>query len=194
MTESTHPLVELHDRFTYAASHLQSVALLLLRIGIGFGLWFSAYGHLTHVENMVKQFTEWGVPAPRLNVYVSGYTEAIGGILLILGLGTRLISIPLIFNFLVAYLTASRGEFVRLFYPLFGGSPGMGHWDAWADVVNDSAMPFLVASFVTLAFGAGKVSLDYLLSRTVFRRPEPLDEVGRFPVGSNASPTQRQFQ
>ena len=159
-------LVNWYTRLRGVAENFQSLALLVLRIGIGFGLWFSAYGHLTHVDDMVKRFTEWGVPLPRLNVYVSGVTEATGGILLVLGLATRMISIPLFFNFVVAYATASRDEFSRL----FGFSHGKGPWDAWADVVNDNAMPFLVASLVTFAFGAGKVSLDYLLAITVFRR------------------------
>ena len=158
-------LVKLYCAFRQIAEHFQSFSLLVLRVGIGFGLWFSAYGHLTHVEDMVKRFTEWGVPLPRLNVYVSGVTEGAGGILLILGLATRLISIPLFFNFVVAYATASRDEFSRL----FGVTPGKGPWDAWADVVNDAAMPFLVASLVTFAFGAGKISVDHLLARTFFR-------------------------
>ena len=164
-------LVNGYPRLRGVAENFQSLALLVLRIGIGFGLWFSAYGHLTHVDDMVKRFTEWGVPLPRMSVYVSAATEATGGILLVLGLATRLISIPLFFNFVVAYATASRDEFSRL----FGITPGKGPWDAWADVVNDTAMPFLVASLVTFAFGAGKVSLDYLLAMTVFRRANSSD-------------------
>lgn len=158
-------LVNGYTRLRGVAENFQSLALLVLRIGIGFGLWFSAYGHLTHVEDMVKRFTEWGVPLPRLSVYVSAATEATGGILLVLGLATRLISIPLFFNFVVAYATARKDEFRRL----FGITHGNGPWDAWADVVNDSAMPFLVASLVTFAFGAGKLSVDYLLEKA-FRR------------------------
>jgi putative oxidoreductase len=169
---TSNPGVRVYTRFANSASYLQSFSLLLLRIGIGFGLWFSAYGHLTHVDKMVAQFTDWGIPLPKLNVYISGLTEALGGILLIAGLGTRLISIPLIFNFVVAYATASKDEFRQFFGIIKGGS-----WSAWGDIVNDSAMPFLVAAFITLAFGAGKISIDYLLVRTVFRKTLPPDPV-----------------
>jgi len=144
----------LADRTTY----LQSVALLILRIGFGFGLWISGYAHLTHVDAMVKRFVEWHVPFPTLSVYVSGITEAAGGVLLFLGLATRLVSIPLIFNFVVAYATASREEWSRFVH-------GPDHWGGWADIINDSAMPFFVAAWVLLAFGAGKISLDYVLER-----------------------------
>ncbi len=39
---------------------------------------------------------------PQLNVYLAGGTECIGGILLLLGLGSRFISIPLIFTMIIA--------------------------------------------------------------------------------------------
>ena len=141
----------------------RSLALLVLRIGFGFGLWFSGYGHLTHVDQMVQRFTSWGVPLPTLSVYISGCTEAAGGVLLLLGLGTRLIALPLVFNFCVAYLTASRSKLVQLL-------AGPGRWNGLADVVSDDAMPFLVASLIALAFGPGKVSLDYLIQQRVLRR------------------------
>lgn len=187
---AANPLVRCYELFTRCANRLQSFALLALRIGIGFGLWFSAYGHLTHVDRMVNQFMEWGIPFPKFNVYMSGLTEAVGGILLILGLGTRFISIPLFFNFVVAYATASKDEFRQLLHLKDGGT-----WSAWGDIVNDSAMPFLVSALVTLAFGAGKYSLDYLLARNVFRvTGDETPERPGFTAAPAASSGQRQFQ
>lgn len=158
---NSNPLVRYYDLLIHYASNLQSMALLILRIGFGFGLWISGYAHLTHVPMVVEQFTKWGVPLPTFNVYVSGITEAAGGILLLLGLGTRLISIPLIFNFIVAYATASRSEWVNFIL-------GPKHWEGWSDIINDSAMPFFVAAWVMLAFGPGRFSLDYLIKRAMF--------------------------
>ena len=160
--------------FSCAAGNLQSVALLVLRIGFGLELWFSGHGHLHDVPTMVERFQKWNVPFPTASVYVSGLTEAIGGILLILGLGTRLISIPLIINFIVAYATASHGKLAEVW-------SGPDRWGGVADVVNDDAMGPLVAALITLTFGAGNVSLDYLLDRLVWRRKP----VGAGPPATN---------
>ena len=158
--------------YSRVADNLQSFALLILRLGFGLELWFSGYGHLHNVDVMVERFQNWGVPFPRFNVYVSGLTEAIGGILLIFGLGTRLVSIPLVINFLVAYATASRSKLAQMF-----GGPD--RWGGVNDVVIDDAMGPLVASLITLAFGAGKFSIDYLLHRVVGkRRPSAADANG----------------
>jgi putative oxidoreductase len=140
------------------ASWLQSVVLLVFRLAYGWELFESGHGHLNNVAAMVKRFQDWGVPMPRLNVYVSGYTEMIGGILLMAGLGTRLISIPLLFNFCVAYLTASR-DTVKGFF----------HNDP-ANFIDDTAFPFLVCSMLMITFGPGWISVDGLLKATVWRR------------------------
>ena len=62
---------------------------------------------------MIERFTSWGVPMPKVSVYVSGYTEMIGGLLLMVGLATRLVSLTLVFNFIVAFLTASKEKVTR---------------------------------------------------------------------------------
>jgi putative oxidoreductase len=147
-----------YSLFSRAASHLQSAILLFIRLAWGWQLLESGHGHLSNVAGTAKNFADWGVPFPTLNVYISGSTEMIGGALLMLGLMSRLISIPLFFNFCVAYLTASRDEFTHF----FSQNP-----DA---IINDAAFPFLVTSVLILAFGPGKFSIDYLIQRFVIPR------------------------
>ena len=114
------PAIEAHRRFSTTATYLQSAVLLIIRLFFGYELVITATGHLHHVPDMVKNFTDWGVPLPKLNVYISAYTELIGGWLLIVGLAARLISVPLVFNFIVAYLTASKDTVHML---IFGPQP-----------------------------------------------------------------------
>jgi putative oxidoreductase len=161
-------LVRCYLLFALVASYFQSLALLALRIGIGSALIVSGWSHLHDINMMVERFKRWHIPHPLFNVYVSGTTEAVGGALLILGLATRLISLPLIVNFVVAYATASRSEFGELRRGLHAGPASA--WDAWGDIVNDSAMPFLAASIITLAFGPGLISLDALIRRILVGR------------------------
>jgi hypothetical protein len=35
--------------------------------------------------------------------------------------------------------------------------------------VDDTAFPFLIASLVVLGFGPGRISLDFLLQKTIFK-------------------------
>ena len=50
------------------------------------------------------------LPAPGLNAAFVSSLELVGGILLVVGLASRLIAVPLVINMLVAYLTADRGD------------------------------------------------------------------------------------
>lgn len=145
----------LYEKFESFASWLQSPALLLIRLAWGFQLFESGRGHLTHVEKTAAQFAEWHIPFPTLNVYLSGSVELLGGILLMLGLFSRVVSIPLFFNFCVAYATASPDAVKALF-----------HFNP-DDFINDAAFPFLVTSLLICAFGPGKISLDALIFRKV---------------------------
>jgi putative oxidoreductase len=138
-----------------SGSHLQSLVLLTLRLTWGWQLLESGYGHLTHIEKTVEAFKGWGVPLPLLNVYISGTTELVGGLLLILGLATRLIAMPLVFNFAVAFLTASRSTLVQI----ISGPQRLDGYDAF---INDSAFPMLILALTMLAFGPGKFAIDYL--------------------------------
>jgi putative oxidoreductase len=147
-----------NDLLTRAGSHVQSFVLLLLRITWGWQLLESGYGHLTHIQKTVDAFRGWGVPFPQVSVYVSGCTELIGGALLLLGLATRFISVPLIFNFIVAYATASRAEFVQIV-------KGPAHLEGYDAFINDAAFPMLMLALTMLAFGAGRISIDHLLMR-----------------------------
>jgi putative oxidoreductase len=127
---------------------LRSPALLLVRLAWGFQLYESGWGHLTHVGKTAQFFQSLHIPFPVANVYISGATEFVGGILLMLGLFSRLVSIPLLFNFCVAYLTASPGAVRELL-----------HLQKPDDFINDSAFPFLVTSLLILAFGPGRIAL-----------------------------------
>jgi putative oxidoreductase len=98
----------------------------------------------------VSFFTDLGIPAPTLNAYFNASLETIGGILLILGLASRLIAVPLLINMIVAYITADREAFTSFFSEsgkFFGADP----------------FPFLLVSLLILIFGPGMFSLDTLV-------------------------------
>lgn len=84
---------------------LLSLRLYLAPIFIAVGL------HKFHnIESIISWFgnSEWGLglPAPALMAYLAASAELFGGIALLLGVATRLATIPLIFTMIVAASTA----------------------------------------------------------------------------------------
>jgi putative oxidoreductase len=138
--------------------YILPLALLLVRVGWGWELFESGRGHLSDVPGMVARFQSWGIPYPKPNVYLSASTEMIGGLLWMSGLATRLISLPLVFNFCVAYWTEGHDKVVHLFQQNL------------STFVDDAAFPFLATSLLLLALGPGAISIDAILKRFVFRR------------------------
>ncbi len=93
-------------------------------------------------EKVAGFFQSLHIPAPGLNAYLAGATECLGGLLLLVGLGSRLVSIPLIFVLIVAYATAEIDSVKAIFSDpdkFTGATPFL----------------FLVACVMVLAFGPG---------------------------------------
>lgn len=136
------------------APHLQSAVLLFIRIAMGWGFFLSGKGKLMNLDRTTRFFDSLHLPLPKFQAVMAGSTELVGGLLLIFGLGTRLISAPLAFTMVVAYLTAHRDEgFLSI-----------------SDFTDQAPFPFLMAAIVTMAFGPGGISLDRFLKQWFDKR------------------------
>lgn len=144
--------------FEQAVSHLQSPLLLAVRLYWGWQFFQTGLGKLMNIDKTVDFFTNLGIPFPGLNAYLVGSLECVGGAFLFLGLGSRIIALPLTFNMLVAYLTADREALLSIF-----SDPGKFY--------AADPFTFFFASLLILVFGPGKISLDaainYLRKRGV---------------------------
>ena len=152
MSNLTDKLANLYALFARAANCLQSPLLLAIRLYWGWQFFQTGWGHLEHLAKVVDFFTSLGIPLPAVNAYFVTGLELVGGILLFLGLGSRLIALPLVCNMLVAYITADREALGSIF-----SDPGKFY--------NADPFTFLMASLIVLAFGAGMFSLDCLIER-----------------------------
>ena len=83
---------------------LAKFAPLIIRLILGLSFILHGLPKLTHSAMMVPFFTKIGVPAPSVAVLVIGLIEVIGGISLILGWGTRLFTVLLSIDMLMAIL------------------------------------------------------------------------------------------
>jgi putative oxidoreductase len=141
-------LIARYERVAERLSEWDYVPKLLMRLFIGYFFVETGFGKVTHLGSMVERFTQWGIPFPAFNAALSSYTELLGGALVLLGLFTRLVSVPLFINMVVATLTvklkkvAGLDDFVELDEPLY-------------------ALVFLWLAFS----GPGKLSLDFYLRR-----------------------------
>jgi putative oxidoreductase len=142
------------------ASSLQSPFLLAVRLYWGWQFMQTGWGKLTDIGKVVAFFTDLGIPAPALNAYFVSALEFGGGLLLFLGLASRLIALPLVVNMLVAYITADREALFSIF-----SSPDK--------FTGAAPYTFLMASLIVLIFGPGKFSADGLLVRLRSARDRP---------------------
>src|ERR1700730_7724613 len=93
------PILDLIDQQAWMAQ-------LLVRLFVGYFFMETGWSKLHNLDGFAQRFAGWGIPYPHFNAALSAYTEFIGGWLSIFGLGTRLISIPMIINMLVAILNS----------------------------------------------------------------------------------------
>ncbi len=61
------------------------------------------------IQGMAAYNETLGIPLPTLSAYMAGATEFLGGIVLLLGTGTRVAAIPMVFTMLVASFVAHSG-------------------------------------------------------------------------------------
>src|SRR5450432_3751936 len=97
-----------HDFFLAAVAKLQSPLLLALRLFFGWQFFLTGRGKLGDLEKPTAFFTDLGIPLPHFNAILAGTTECFGGLLLLVGLASRIVSVPLAFTMFVAYATAER--------------------------------------------------------------------------------------
>jgi putative oxidoreductase len=143
-------LLPLYKRFVSIVNHGQSIALLCIRFALAYTFWLTGKKKFDGFADIVEWFGSLGIPAPTLNAYLATYTELVGAVLLVLGLGTRLISIPLIITMIVAIKTV--------------------HWEnGFASGDNGYEIPlyFILMLLTTLSFGAGKISMDHLIKKYI---------------------------
>jgi putative oxidoreductase len=145
-------------------TYLQPVLLLLLRLYFGWGFFKAGLGKLQNVENTAEYFAGLHIPLPTLNAYLAGATECCGGLLLLVGAASRVVTIPLIFTLLVAYFTQHIEELRPLWTLMADGGYNP------ATFFKAAPFPYLLTALLVLLFGPGAFSIDGLLNWIIGRR------------------------
>lgn len=140
--------------FVPPTSALQSLLLLVIRLYWGWEFFLTGKGKLMDLAKPTEFFQSLGIPFPHAQAMLAGTTECVGGLLLLAGFCSRLISIPLTILLTVAYLTADLDK-VKLIFS-----------DPDKFLAADEFL-FLFAVVLVFAFGPGKFSIDWLIGRKV---------------------------
>jgi putative oxidoreductase len=140
------------------ASSFQSLVLLALRLYWGWQFFVDGKGKLLNLQNVVNYFGhDLHIPFPYFNAFLASATECVGGLLLLIGLGSRLVAVPLIFTMIIAYLTAEIDKLKHIFS------------DPDKFVTADPFL-YLLASVIILVFGPGVFSIDWILAKKMGRK------------------------
>jgi putative oxidoreductase len=129
---------------------------LAARICVGWIFIESGWGKLHHLDKVIEFFRSLHIPAPEIQAPFAAGTELVCGSLILVGLLTRLASVPLIVVMTVALATAKRDDIGSL-----------------SDLFGLSEFLYILLLLWLVIAGGGAVSLDRLLFRA---KKKPDDE------------------
>jgi putative oxidoreductase len=152
MSNLRNQIERLYDLFLRIMSSLQSPFLLLVRVYWGWQLAQNGWGKLHNLPHVTEFFQSLGLPAPGPTAAFVSSFEFVGGILLALGLLSRIAALGLTIDMITAYWTADH--------------------EAWLAFISDpdkfqnaASFIYLFVGLLILIFGPGKFALDTLLKR-----------------------------
>ena len=145
--------------------YLDWVPGLLTRLVVGFAFFDAGKGKLANMENTVNFFAELNIPFPELNAAFVARLEYYGGMLLLLGLLTRVIAILLSSTMIVALLTAHRDDLI-------------GALSRTGEIALSDLPPFVLGVLLSwlVVKGPGALSLDRVIKTAAEKKektPEP---------------------
>jgi len=134
-------------------------SVIFIRLAVG--LIFFTQGVAKYIDPKmgVVRFARIGFPYPSYTAHLVGTFEIVCGLLVLLGLMTRVASVPLLTIILTAIATTKIPELIN---------PAQGFWFMVSDARTDFAMTMCL-TFLIIA-GAGAWSLDAMIRAEPHRR------------------------
>ena len=134
-------------------------ATMLLRLMAGSVFLWEGILKFVYANQGVGRFTKLGFPFPDFTASFVGGFEIVGGLLILLGLGTRFVAVPFLIEMVVAMLSTKVGLYLGTSpLPLPPSPPLTGFWAVLHEVRSEYAQ-LLTVAFLLWA-GPGPWSLD----------------------------------
>jgi putative oxidoreductase len=141
-----------YGRFVWLANCARSPLLLVIRLYWGWQFAQDGWGKLHHLPRVTEYFTSLNLPAPGATALGVSMIELMGGVLLAVGVGTRLVSLILFVNMTVAFWVVEKEAFLGVL-----SSPDK--FQA-ADAYN-----YWFAALLILILGPGLFAVEALIGR-----------------------------
>jgi putative oxidoreductase len=145
-----------YRRATDALDNLSWLPNLLLRVSVGFMFFSGAVGKLADLGKFTAMFAGLGIPAAQTIAPMTVLAELVGGAALMLGIGTRPVSLVLGGDMVGALITEIGPDLARK-YP----SP----WYFLSNLFYASEWLLVGLLAWLVCVGAGRASVDAVISR-----------------------------
>jgi putative oxidoreductase len=138
-------------------------SILIIRLMAGTVFFWEGLLKFVYVNQGVGRFTKLGFPFPATTAHLIATGEIIGGLLLIFGLFTRIVSFYFIIQMIVAVLSTKIDlYFGRSPLPMPPAPPKMGIWAVLHEIRSDYAQ--ILSCLFLLIEGSGRRSMDFIIS------------------------------
>jgi putative oxidoreductase len=145
-----------HETFFHFVDYLQHPFLLFVRLYWGIQLMLSGWGKLHNLDRVTDFFSSLNLPMPHQMAIFVSCVEFFGGLFFALGLLSRVTSLVLTINMIMAYVSVTEDR--QALFSMFSDP------DRWT-----KADPYV---FLVLLFGPGVVSLDALVNKIFWKTRE----------------------
>jgi putative oxidoreductase len=123
-----------------------AIGLLVLRIGVSASLMTHGYGKLMNYESLSTKFMSHLFLSSEFTLSLVIFAELFCAFFVLIGFGTRIFSIPVMYNFIIAITVAHAAD-------PFGKM--------------EKAVLFLIVFTTFFILGPGKYSVDYYISKKI---------------------------
>ncbi|MCF6170040.1 MAG: DoxX family protein [Bacteroidales bacterium] len=186
-------MLKIPDTLTEKMNMLRDIPLLGIRLLLAYAFYGPAMEKWNNMEATIAWFgnPDWGLglPFPELNAYMAATTEMVGVVLLVFGIGTRLISIPMMFVMLMAWFTvhidhgwlaiasssadpgvADRLNMAKEILKENGNYSWLTEKGSFVILQNgvEFVATYIVMLLTLISFGPGKISVEGILRYATF--------------------------
>jgi len=138
-------------------------SILIIRLMAGSVFLWEGILKFVYTNQGVGRFTKLGFPFPETTAHFIAVGEIIGGLLLIFGLFTRIVSFYFIVQMIVAVLSTKIDLYLGTSpLPLPPAPPKVGIWAVLHETRADFAQ--IMTCLFLLIEGAGRISIDFAIS------------------------------
>ena len=137
-------------------TNLQSIFLLYMRLTWGHLIFLIGLHKYQQMDQTVQFFRDLNFLHPSFHAHLTAVFEIFGGIMLVIGLGSRLVAIPLIIIMITALSTAHAQDLNSFRFLL---EPSV--------LALSAPYPYLMTAVLMFVFGPGKISIDGWIKKTL---------------------------